>query len=115
MSDEVMNRLFAALADSTRRRMLDILKDSPGLNVNQISSHFDMSRIGVMKHLKVLERAELVISEREGRNRRLYFNVVPIQEVYERWTTTLSRMWAGGLVRLRDRLEERNSEHDQKE
>ncbi len=108
MKTAVDDLVFRALADPTRRAMLDVLTESPGLNVNELSSRFPMSRIGVMKHLRVLEDARLVVSERDGRNRRLYFNVVPIQQIYERWTTRFSGLWAGRLTRLKDRLEQRS-------
>ncbi len=74
--------------------MLDILKESPGCNVNEVSEFFDMSRIAVMKHLRVLEEADLVVSKKRGRARHLYFNVVPIQMVYDRWSTEYSALWA---------------------
>jgi len=109
--DDAMQPTFKALADPTRRRMLDILTATPGLKVTELAGRFAMSRIGVMKHLKVLEAARLVIWEREGRSRRLYFNVVPIQQVYERWTTTLSGMWAGRLTHLKAEVEQRSPKH----
>jgi len=92
-----MDLVFRALASAARRRMLDILKDKPGCNVNQVSASFDMSRIAVMKHLRVLEEANLVVSQKRGRDRHLYFNAVPIQMIYDRWTTEYSAVWAGSL------------------
>lgn len=100
-----MGRVFHALGSPVRRQILDILKENPGSNVNDVSDYFEISRIAVMKHLKVLEEAELVISEKEGRDRRLYFNVVPIQSIYDRWTTKYSSLWAGSLTRLKYKVE----------
>lgn len=96
-----MDNVFHALASGPRRRILDILRQTPGANVNDVCGYFEMSRIGVMKHLKVLEEAELVVSQKEGRTRRLYFNVVPIQLIYDRWTSEYSALWARRLTSLK--------------
>src|ERR1043166_3890246 len=106
MKPDEMDALFAALASEPRRRILDVLKREPGANVNRVCEFFDdMGRVAVMKHLDVLEAASLVISEKRGRERHLYFNPVPIQLVHERWTTEFSAYWAGSLTRLKYRLE----------
>ena len=94
--------------------MLDLLVAHPGAPVKAIASHFDMSRIAVMKHLGVLEAANLVISEKEGRTRRLYFNPIPIQEVYDRWTTQYSSFWAERMTDLQARVEARASSRAKK-
>lgn len=82
--------------------MLDVLKAEPGCNVDRVCEHFDveMTRFAVMKHLAVLEAADLVIAEREGRDKRLWFNAVPIQWIHERWTTEYSAYWSAHLTRL---------------
>jgi DNA-binding transcriptional ArsR family regulator len=101
-----MDAVFAALASEPRRRVLDVLKKEPGCNVNRVCDFFDdMGRIAVMKHLSVLEEANLVLSERLGRERLLYFNPVPIHMIYDRWTTEFSAYWAGRLARMKYRLE----------
>jgi len=100
-----MDAVFKALAGEPRRRILDILKERPGANVNQVCGHFAMSRIAVMKHLKQLEEAGLVVSERVGRERRLYHNPVPIQMIYDRWTTQYSAFWARRLADIKYRVE----------
>jgi DNA-binding transcriptional ArsR family regulator len=105
MTDDQMDVVFAALASAARRRILDLLKNAPGSNVNQIAAHFDVSRIQVMKHLRALEAADLVISRRVGRERHLYLNVVPIQLIHDRWTTEFSELWAGQLVSLKFAIE----------
>jgi len=105
MGEDLLGAVFAALAHASRRQMLDILKDRPGCSVNHVAAHFDMSRIAVMKHLRVLERAGLVLSEKRGRTRELFFNAVPIQEIHDRWTSEFSALWAGRLARVKYRVE----------
>ncbi len=106
MKPESMDKVFQALASRVRRAMLDIVRDDPGCSVADVCRHFDVSRIAVMKHLNVLERAGLLISEKKGRQRCLYFNTVPIQLIHERWTTEYSALWAGKLTALKYELEE---------
>lgn len=105
MNDDAQDLLFGALAHRTRRRILDVLKTSPGCSVNYVAGFFDVSRIAVMKHLRVLEEAGLVVSRKEGRTRVLHFNPVPIQEIHERWTTEFSERWASKLTRIKARVE----------
>lgn len=105
MNADEMDAVFAALASRPRRRILDILKKEPGCNVNRVAEFFDMGRIAVMKHLAVLENANLVISEKVGRERQLWFNPVPVQMIYDRWTSEFSAYWAGDLARIKYRLE----------
>ena len=105
MKPDEMDAVFAALALEGRRRILDILKKEPGCNVNRVCEFFDIGRIAVMKHLDVLEGANLVISEKVGRERQLYFNPVPIHMIYDRWTTEFSAYWAGRLAQMKYRLE----------
>jgi predicted transcriptional regulator len=100
-----MNAVFEALAHPVRRKILDVVKDQPACSVNDVSGFFEISRIAVMKHLRVLERAELIVSLKQGRTRQLYFNAVPIQMIYVRWTSEYSALWAGGLTRLKYRIE----------
>jgi DNA-binding transcriptional ArsR family regulator len=97
--------VFAALAHPARRRMLDLLALAPGMRVSAVGSHFPFSRIATMKHLAILEKAGLVLSERAGRERKLFFNVVPIQQIYDRWTTQYSAFWAGHLADIQARVE----------
>lgn len=101
-SDELDATLFA-LASEPRRRMLDWLTQEPGCNVNRLTERFEgeLSRFGVMKHLQVLERGNLVVSLKEGRERLLWFNPVPIQLIHERWTTQYSAYWAAKLTKLK--------------
>jgi len=106
MNADEMDAVFAALASEPRRRILDILKKEPGCNVNRVVEFFDeIGRVAVMKHLAVLEAANLVLSEKTGRERLLWFNPVPVHMIYDRWTTEFSAIWAGKLARMKYRLE----------
>jgi DNA-binding transcriptional ArsR family regulator len=102
--------VFAALAHAARRHILDLLVMRPGMPVKAVASHFEISRIAVMKHLAALEAAGLIISEKDGRERRLYFNPVPIQQIYDRWTDQYSSFWAGRLVDIQTRVQEAAAE-----
>lgn len=105
LKPDEMDAVFAALASEPRRRILDILKKEPGANVNRVCEFFDIGRVAVMKHLASLEHANLVVSEKAGRERRLWFNPVPIHMIYDRWTTEFSDYWAGRLARMKYTLE----------
>ncbi len=100
-----MDAVFRALASGSRRRILDIVKNRPGCSVNEVCGFFEISRIAVMKHLGILESADLLVSQKEGRVRRLYHNAVPIQLVYDRWTTEYSALWASGMTAVKYRVE----------
>jgi len=113
MNDERTDLLLSALSHSGRRRMLDLLMAAPGMSVKALASHFEISRIAVMKHLKVLEQAELVLSRKSGRTRSLFFNPIPIQLMHDRWTTQYSAFWSERMVDLKSRIEERAA--DQKD
>ena len=116
LDDRNMDAVFQALAHERRRRMLDIVKECPGIGVGALASEFDVSRIAVMKHLGVLEMAGLLASEKDGRTRRLYFNAVPIQMIHDRWTTEYSAYWSGNLTRIKylAEIRARNEEKDKK-
>src|SRR5262245_38482664 len=107
MTPASMDALFLALASRTRRKILDLVQNMPGCSVGDVAKYFDCSRIMVMKHLSVLARADLVISRKAGRRRELFFNAVPIQMIYDRWTTEYSRFWAAKAVDLKYLLESR--------
>ena len=100
-ADEDMDAVFHALAHGHRRRILDLVKARPGVTVGTLAQEFDVSRIAIMNHLAVLERAGLVISHRDGRSRRLYLNAVPIQVIHDRWTTEYSADWARQLTDIK--------------
>ena len=114
LDDRDMDAVFQALANESRRRMLDIVKGEPGIGVGALATEFDVSRIAVMKHLAVLEEARLIVSEKDGRTRRLYFNAAPIQMIHDRWTTEYSAYWAGQMTRIKYLAEARHNEQDKK-
>ena len=104
LTDEVqLDATFFALASSARRRVLDLLKAEPGCNVHRVCIAFEgeLGRHAVMKHLATLERGGLLVAQREGRERRLWFDATPIQLLHERWTTEYSAFWASRLTRLK--------------
>jgi DNA-binding transcriptional ArsR family regulator len=109
VTETELDAVFIALASQPRRQILDILAARPGSTVNQVAEQFTMSRIGVLKHINVLEDAGLVISEKVGRERPLYFNPVPLQLIHERWSSEYGRFWAAQLTRLKRAVEERES------
>ncbi len=106
MSEESFDELFRALADPTRREIIDLLQEQPGQNVSELTEHFEVTRYAIMKHLKTLEEGNLVVSRREGRSRRLYVNPMPLQTMYERWLSRYSAAVASGLAAFQRELEE---------
>ena len=100
-----MEKVFKALSDNSRREMLDIIKNNPGITVNELTEYFRFSRYGVMKHLKILEDAELFTYVREGKFKKMYINVMPIQTIYDRWISKYSAIWANSLTQLKYKLE----------
>lgn len=105
ITESDMDDVFQALAHETRRSILDRLRGQPGLAVGELASGFDVSRIAIMQHLRVLEQASLVISEKQGRTRRLYLNAVPIQQIHERWTDQYSNYFASRLTAIKQAVE----------
>lgn len=105
MTEEQLDVVFHALAHVHRRRILDLVGAESGVTVGRLAQQFDVSRIAVMNHLAVLERAGLIISEKAGTTRRLYLNAAPIRLIYERWATEFSGYWAGHLLRIKQGAE----------
>jgi DNA-binding transcriptional ArsR family regulator len=101
-----MDKVFKALADPTRRGLLDQLFERDGQSLSALEERLPMSRFGVMKHLKVLEEAGLVTTRKRGREKLHFLNPVPIRLVYERWVSKYAESWAAGLSQLKDDLEE---------
>jgi DNA-binding transcriptional ArsR family regulator len=101
-----MDPVFKALADPTRRGLLDALFERDGQTLTELEGRLPMTRFGVMKHLKVLEEANLVATRRKGREKLHFLNPVPIQQVYERWVSKYAQPVAAGLVGLKRELEE---------
>ena len=97
--------VFQTLASQPRRQIMDLVKQMPGCCVNDICEHFQMSRIGVMKHIQILVAARLLISRKRGRTREFFFNAVPIQMIYDRWTDEYSAFWVTQAVDLKYKVE----------
>lgn len=97
--------MFKALADPTRRQLLDDLFDEDGQNLGSLEAKYPMSRIGVSKHLRVLEEAGLVVPRRRGREKHHFLNPVPIRQIHDRWVSKYTEPWAAGLVELKSDLE----------
>jgi DNA-binding transcriptional ArsR family regulator len=104
-SQKAMDLVFHALAHPTRRHMMDLVKQSPGCSVNDLCEHFETSRISVMKHLGVLVDAKLILSQKRGRTRELFFNVAPIQMIHDRWRDEYSEFWATQMIDLKYQIE----------
>ena len=101
-----METVFRALADPTRRDLLDTLFANDGQTLLALTTGRGMTRIAVAKHLAILEEAGLVVSRRHGREKHHYLNPVPIRLVYDRWVSKYTETWAAGLVGLKHELEE---------
>ena len=101
-----MDPVFSALADPTRRSLLDELFKQDGQTLSELEGRLPMTRFGVMKHLRVLEEAGLVTTRRRGREKLHFLNAVPIRQVYERWVSKYAQPVAAGLTALKRDLEE---------
>jgi uncharacterized protein YndB with AHSA1/START domain len=101
--------VFRALGDPSRRLLLDRLFERDGQTLGELAAHLPgMTRQGAMKHLRVLQSAGLIVTRREGREKRHFLNPVPIRRVHDRWIGKYTEPWAAALVGLKDRLEGRN-------
>ncbi len=100
--------LFKALADPSRRRLLDLLHAKDGRTLNDLCEHLDMTRQGVTQHLDLLEAANLVATVRIGREKLHFLNPVPLQEIYERWIAKFEKPRLKALSTLKRRLEKNN-------
>ena len=97
--------MFRALADPTRRALLDALFEQDGQTLVALTAGHDMTRIAVAKHLRLLEEAGLVVSRKQGREKRHYLNTVPIRLVHDRWVSKYTEAWSAGLADLKHELE----------
>ena len=100
------DRVFKALADPTRRHLLDQLYVRDGRTLSDLESELEMTRFGVMKHLRLLEDAGLVVTRRQGRLKLHYLNPVPIRLVHDRWIDKYTEHRVSALAELKTRLEE---------
>jgi uncharacterized protein YndB with AHSA1/START domain/DNA-binding transcriptional ArsR family regulator len=100
-----MDEVFKALADPTRRMLLDRLFEQDGQTLSALEERLEMTRFGVMKHLKVLEQAGLVVTKKRGREKLHFLNPVPIRLVHDRWVSKYAEPWAAALSELKHDLE----------
>ncbi len=98
--------IFKALADPTRRHLLDQLFERDGRTLTELESELEMTRFGVMKHLRLLEDAGLVVTRREGRQKLHYLNPVPIRLIHDRWIDKYTERQVSALANLKSDLEE---------
>jgi len=101
-----VDAVFRALADPTRRGLLDELYERDGQTLSALEQRLPMSRFGVMKHLRVLEDAGLVVTRKRGREKLHFLNPVPIRLVHDRWVSKYAAPWASALSELKTQLEE---------
>jgi DNA-binding transcriptional ArsR family regulator len=99
------DRVFKALADATRRSLLDRLFERDGRTLTDLESDFEITRFGVMKHLRVLEEAGLIVTRRSGREKLHFLNPVPIRMIYDRWIDKYTEGPAAALIDLKNALE----------
>lgn len=104
MNDD--DAVFKALADPTRRFLLDLLFERDGRTLTELESELEMTRFGVMKHLRVLEESGLVVTQRSGREKLHYLNPVPIQLIHDRWIDKFRERHVSALTELKTKLEE---------
>ncbi|NKQ58953.1 helix-turn-helix transcriptional regulator [Amycolatopsis sp. K13G38] len=104
MTDD--DRVFKALADPTRRFLLDLLFARDGRTLSELESELEMTRFGVMKHLRVLEEADLVIARKSGREKRHFLNPVPIRSIHDRWIDKYTERQTAALTELKTELEQ---------
>ena len=100
--------LFKALADPSRRKLLDLLHANDGQTLSELCEHLDMTRQGVTQHLDLLEAANIVATVRRGREKLHFLNPVPLQEIYDRWIAKFEKPRLKALSKLKQRLEKAN-------
>src|SRR3954470_1261463 len=100
-----LDQIWKALADGTRRTILDFLRNGPRTTTEIVDQFPDLSRFAVMKHLDVLRQAALVVTREEGRQRINSLNAVPIRMIYERWVSNYEILWANTLLRVKEEAE----------
>jgi DNA-binding transcriptional ArsR family regulator len=103
------DRVFKALADPTRRHLLDRLFQRDGRTLTELESELQMTRFGVMKHLRVLEQAGLVVSRRQGREKHHFLNPVPIRLIHDRWIDKYTEPHVSALAGLKTSLEKESA------
>ena len=107
MPDDELDGVWKALSDSTRRSILDLLRQGPRTTTEIVEAFPHLSRFGVMKHIEVLRAAALIHTREERRQRINSLNVVPIRQIYERWVGRFEELWASHLLRIKEDAEAR--------
>jgi DNA-binding transcriptional ArsR family regulator len=107
-----MDEVFKALADPTRRELLDRLREQDGQSLSSLEEGVPMSRFGVMKHLKVLAEAGLVTTQKRGREKLHFLNPVPIRLIHDRWVSKYAEPWASALSELKQDIEKEEDEDE---
>lgn len=107
VANDLDDKVFKALADASRRELLDRLYKQGGLTLSELCENYDMSRQAVTKHLALLEAANLVVTVKKGREKLHYLNPVPINEIYMRWIGKFERKRLTALHNLKQALEEK--------
>jgi DNA-binding transcriptional ArsR family regulator len=107
-----MDEVFKALADPTRRELLDRLREQDGQSLSALEEELPMSRFGVMKHLRVLEEAGLLTTRKRGREKLHFLNPVPIRLVHDRWVSKYAEPWASALSELKKDIENKEDEDE---
>lgn len=105
--------VFKALADESRRNLLDRLRQNDGQTLGVLCAELDMTRQAVSKHLAILENANLVVSRFQGRRKYHFLNPVPLQEIADRWIAPYRQLEAQVLIRIKQQLESQNDNEDQ--
>ena len=105
MPDDDLDVVWKALSDSTRRSILDLLRQGPRATTQIVEAFPHLSRFGVMKHIDVLRDAGLIQTRDESRQRINSLNVVPIRQIYERWVGRFEELWASHLLRIKEDAE----------
>ena len=109
MPEDELDGVWKALSDSTRRSILDLLRQGPRTTTHIVEAFPHLSRFGVMKHIEVLREANLIHTREERRLRINSLNVVPIRKIYERWVGRFEELWASHLLRIKEEAEAKAS------
>jgi len=109
---EDLDGVWKALSDSTRRAILDLLREGPKTTTEIVTSFPKLTRFGVMKHIDVLRGAGLINTREVGRQRVNSLNAVPIRQIYERWVSRYSELWTSTLLRLKEDVESKHKGDD---
>lgn len=110
MPDDELDGVWKALSDSTRRSILDLLRQGPRTTTQLVEAFPHLSRFGVMKHIEVLREAGLIHTREERRQRINSLNVAPIRQIYERWVGRFEELWSSHLLRIKEDAEARAAE-----